>query len=151
MTGFVLIIPGAPTAKGRPRVFQGHGITPKKTVLAENRIYAKFVDKYPNAKPLEGPVEISCTFYMSRQGKPDWDNLAKLATDALNGIAYRDDAQIISAYIVKIMPDRMVPGAKPGTMRKRKTGDPLTNNGKEYQPHTYIYIKEISETEGEQQ
>lgn len=27
-------------------------------------------------------------------GKPDWDNLGKLACDALNGIAFKDDSQV---------------------------------------------------------
>src|SRR6266498_5635691 len=31
----------------------------------------------------------------------DWDNLAKLVCDALNGIAWRDDDQIAHALVVK--------------------------------------------------
>jgi Holliday junction resolvase RusA-like endonuclease len=34
--------------------------------------------------------------------RPDLDNLAKLAADALNGIVYRDDAQIVTAKLDKI-------------------------------------------------
>lgn len=33
--------------------------------------------------------------------KPDWDNIGKAVCDALNGIAYKDDAQIISAEVIK--------------------------------------------------
>jgi Holliday junction resolvase RusA-like endonuclease len=33
--------------------------------------------------------------------KPDWDNLAKLTSDALNGIAWADDAEVASAHVVK--------------------------------------------------
>ena len=33
--------------------------------------------------------------------KPDCDNMGKICLDALNGIAYPDDAQISSLYITK--------------------------------------------------
>lgn len=33
--------------------------------------------------------------------KPDWDNVGKIICDALNGIAYRDDAQIVFAAVSK--------------------------------------------------
>ena len=42
-----------------------------------------------------------------RTGRPDYDNLAKLAADALTGIVYKDDSQIVLAGISKLY------GAKP--------------------------------------
>ena len=33
--------------------------------------------------------------------KPDWDNIGKLVSDALNGYAWKDDCQIVSAHINK--------------------------------------------------
>lgn len=33
--------------------------------------------------------------------KPDWDNAGKIVSDALNGIVYRDDAQIVEASVSK--------------------------------------------------
>jgi Holliday junction resolvase RusA-like endonuclease len=33
--------------------------------------------------------------------KPDWDNLGKL-TDALNGVLWRDDSQIVDGRVVKV-------------------------------------------------
>ena len=38
--------------------------------------------------------------------KPDCDNILKIICDALNGIAYKDDAQIVSANISKWYSDR---------------------------------------------
>ena len=37
--------------------------------------------------------------------KPDWDNVGKIICDALNGIAYRDDAQIVDALVRKFYSD----------------------------------------------
>lgn len=33
--------------------------------------------------------------------KPDWDNIGKIICDALNGIAYADDSQIVLGQMVK--------------------------------------------------
>jgi Holliday junction resolvase RusA-like endonuclease len=33
--------------------------------------------------------------------KPDWDNVAKSICDAMNGIIYVDDTQIVEAHITK--------------------------------------------------
>ena len=68
------------------------------------------------AKPLEGPVSVELTFTFQRPAshwgakglkdsapsyppRNDFDNLAKAATDPLNGLAYWDDDQICYAVI----------------------------------------------------
>ena len=33
--------------------------------------------------------------------KPDWDNVGKVICDSLNGIAYRDDAQVVDSMVRK--------------------------------------------------
>lgn len=37
--------------------------------------------------------------------KPDWDNIGKAVCDALNGVAYKDDAQIICGKVEKYYSD----------------------------------------------
>jgi Holliday junction resolvase RusA-like endonuclease len=37
--------------------------------------------------------------------KPDWDNVGKIISDALNGLAYDDDSQIVSATVEKFYSD----------------------------------------------
>ena len=133
-----LVIPGDPVSKGRPRVYHGHGITPDKTKRAENRVYSEFRAQFPDFKPYPGPVIILLTFWLaSRQGK-DWDNLAKLTTDALNGVAWVDDRQIIQANVNKHQPDQWVLGKR--GVRRRKAGDPITSRGIPYTPHTSLTI-----------
>ena len=133
-----LVIPGDPVSKGRPRVYHGHGITPAKTKRAENLVYSEFRSQFPGFKPYPGPVIILLTFWLAtRQGR-DWDNLAKLTTDALNGVAWIDDRQIIQASVNKHQPDQLVLGKR--GIRKRKAGDPLTSRGIPYVPHTSLTI-----------
>jgi Holliday junction resolvase RusA-like endonuclease len=38
--------------------------------------------------------------------RPDWDNLGKLVSDSLNGLAYKDDSQIVEATAAKYYSDR---------------------------------------------
>ena len=37
--------------------------------------------------------------------RPDWDNIGKIITDALNEVAYHDDAQIVEAIVEKYYSD----------------------------------------------
>jgi len=77
------------------------------------------------AKIETGPVEVSLGFvlcrpdsYTTKRGpndrewhdrRPDPDNLAKAALDALKGIAWHDDAQIARMSIAKVMASAMEP------------------------------------------
>ena len=106
-------IPGKPFGKQRPRVIRtGQAFTPKETVSYENLVRTSFVQAYPNYVPATGPVimQISAAFPIPESwpkkkkeaarnleifpGKPDIDNIQKIIQDALNTIAYKDDAQI---------------------------------------------------------
>lgn len=61
--------------------------------------------------PLTGPLRLSVTFVFERPQsrlkeeahiiKPDCDNLIKGVQDALNGIAWHDDSQIVDVRVVK--------------------------------------------------
>jgi len=118
MTEFYLTIPMEPVAKGRPRLGRGHTYTPQKTVDAEEFIQTVFLEKYPRSSPLLGvntAIHLEVVFHktfpksMSKSARktawatsrPDLDNYIKLLTDALNGLAWGDDSQIVSMYIAK--------------------------------------------------
>lgn len=114
-------IPGKPLGKQRARVLQnGITYTPKETVNYETLVKEIYWNKYSTEKPLEGPVKATITAYMpipkstSKKKKalmlerkilptkkPDWDNIGKIVTDALNEIAYHDDKQITSCTVEK--------------------------------------------------
>lgn len=119
-------IPGKPCGKGRPRFYNGRAITPKDTVNYETLVKLAFRQAYPNAEPIAAKVEViaKITAYypipvsaskkrqsLMRAGlikpttKPDTDNIAKICLDALNGIAYHDDAQIVELQVTKLYGD----------------------------------------------
>lgn len=107
-------IPGKPIAKGRPRVTRrGITYTPKETVRFENLV--KLCAQNAGVKFLDGPVYLSIMFYWPCKGarknnprreevkttRPDCDNCIKAIADSLNGIAYKDDAQVVSVVAAK--------------------------------------------------
>lgn len=101
-----------PVGKGRPRLGRGVVFTPKKTKDAEKRIAsaakAAMAGREATAVPLMMfvecvfPVPASYTHRMRREieegsrvpPRGDVDNYAKLAQDALNGLVFKDDAQV---------------------------------------------------------
>lgn len=117
-------IPAKPVAKGRARINPANPkavpYTPKATVVAEAWVRMA-VTQAVGSPRVPGPVALRVVFVMpipkSRPrswreaaaagrilhiGKPDADNLLKLVSDALNGIAWEDDAAVASAEAVKV-------------------------------------------------
>ena len=112
----MIVIPGKPTGKGRARTcrnqYTGKSVsyTPDKTANYENLVKMTFVTKYPNWKPTEQPITMTIVpRYRKTKGnkmsmpmlKPDIDNCVKVVADALNGIAYVDDKQIVALQVFK--------------------------------------------------
>ena len=109
-------VPGKPQGKGRPRFSRNVVYTPKETLKYEKLIASCFTGNM-----LQGPLFVDITAFFSipksytktqkkaiEDGiltptkKPDADNIGKVVMDALNGIAYEDDKQVIDLRISKI-------------------------------------------------
>ena len=90
--------PGDPVPKGRPRMSRhGHAFTPSRTRVAEREI-ASFVQAHMGAhalSPATGKLQVVLGFARATERRCDLDNLAKLVLDALNGVAFVDDSQIV--------------------------------------------------------
>ena len=126
MTGLSFVMDGVPVGKGRPRFSRktGHVYTPEKTARYEERL-AWAAQCEMKGRPLfEGPLEVRLTALMPvpaskpvkwkaaalgglhrPTGKPDADNVAKVL-DALNGVVWRDDAQIVELHVSKTYGDK---------------------------------------------
>ena len=121
-------IPGKPQGKARARTFynpklgRSQSITPEKTVLYENWIKKCFIAQcgskpgYFDKEPLM--IHICAWFEIPKSTsqkkaeqmakgqlrptkKLDADNIAKAVCDALNGLAYHDDTQVVDLQIIK--------------------------------------------------
>ena len=116
-------IPGKVQAKQRPR-FSKSGIvyTPKETRVYEDFVrvcYSDYANQY-QWEPYDGQLRAEIEVFiqvpksdskLKKQAKiigeirptikPDCDNLAKSILDSLNGLAYRDDKQVIELSVKK--------------------------------------------------
>jgi Holliday junction resolvase RusA-like endonuclease len=111
---------GDPVAKGRPKFCRRgnfvHTYTPTKTRKAENAIGTEALKHRP-AQPFPGPLSVQIDVFRARPKsmtkrermtlrhpikKPDADNYAKLILDALNGIMWLDDAQVVDLRVRKM-------------------------------------------------
>lgn len=123
MTYIEFTVDGEPVGKGRPRFTRnGHAYTPEKTADYEQLVKLSFRNKYPDFKPILKVIPLSvviCAEFPipasfcknarleAKRGtkkptkKPDADNIAKSICDALNGLAYHDDSQIVELTVHK--------------------------------------------------
>lgn len=123
------VVPGIPVAKGRPRsriarTAAGKDIvmhyTPPETKKYEKQVALEAKIAMRGRRPVAGPVRIAVHAYYpipsswpqwrrheARIGvqvpivKPDWDNIGKACSDAMNGVVYGDDAAIVDAIVRK--------------------------------------------------
>lgn len=128
MTPVQFVVDLAPVAKGRARsrVVQAKGrtfvshYTPPATRAWEAAVAKMGRAAMAGREPIAGPVELLSVFLLpvpdswpewkrrlALEGrvvptvKPDWDNLGKAVADALNGIAWADDAQVVDCFTRK--------------------------------------------------
>lgn len=122
------VIHGKPQGKARARTFYNpklcrvQSMTPENTVLYENLVKQSFLQQAePDARWFsKEPLAIYITALyqipksmtkadrklvgcgkMFPTKKPDADNIAKVICDALNGVAYGDDTQIVKLVVSK--------------------------------------------------
>ena len=108
-----ITVPGRVVGKGRPRFTKaGRAYTPRATVEFEQRVRAVWIAA--GHPMLTGPLAVRVTVVRplpksapkSRDGewdthRPDLDNVVKAVLDALNGVAYEDDAQVVRIAATK--------------------------------------------------
>jgi Holliday junction resolvase RusA-like endonuclease len=112
-------VEGNPVGKQRPKFSRGRTYTPKKTVDYESLIASKASQAMGSSEPLQTPVAIyiwishaipasyskkrkeACLNGLEWPKKPDLDNVAKGYLDAMNGIVYKDDVQVVKLRVSK--------------------------------------------------
>lgn len=93
-------VPGKPVVKQRPRLSHGHVYTPATTSAYEE--FVGVCAKAAGAVPLDGDVAITIFVFVQSGRHGDIDNYVKAVLDGLNGIAYRDDRQVVQIFAAKV-------------------------------------------------
>lgn len=125
MESITFFVPGKPRGKGRPRFSNGRAYTDEQTRAYEYQIaanYRRIAGKFrfsddvflkvrvrqlmpvpKNASKAKRSAMLEGCIYPS--AKPDLDNVIKAVLDALNGVAYKDDARVVGIYSQKVYGD----------------------------------------------
>lgn len=125
MNNITFTVQGDPQGKERPRMTRsGHTYTPKKTKDYEKSVQKAFLEQAGKEnfeiikKPHGVAVNITARFQIPKSytkkkraaiesgklsvtKKPDIDNIAKIITDACNGLCYEDDSQVNTLFAKK--------------------------------------------------
>lgn len=115
-----IVLAGQPKGKERPRFGRGRAYTAPATRAYEEALAWAGRASMGGRPPLTGALRVRVTAFIAippswpkrkqedardyllrPTGKPDCDNILK-TLDALNGIVWTDDAQIVEAWIGKI-------------------------------------------------
>ncbi len=116
---------GLPVAQGRPRARMFHDRSGTARVAMydpatsrdwKRTVQQQVIDRRPPAPLAEVPLAMGLTFHLPRPQslpkritehtkRPDLDNLIKAIKDALRGVIYHDDAQIVRLTAGKVYGD----------------------------------------------
>lgn len=122
------VVQGEPIAKGRPRFSRRgsfiHTYTPEKTKDYESLVQQNYTAQCNGEYAGDSPMIINIDAYfpipksvskikrqkmisneIKKTSRPDVDNVGKSICDALNGLAWKDDSQIVEATIRKFYSD----------------------------------------------
>ncbi|MBX9760667.1 MAG: RusA family crossover junction endodeoxyribonuclease [Beijerinckiaceae bacterium] len=112
-----IFVPGRPVPWARARSKGAQRFTAPKQRTFMERIKAEARAVMDGDAPFDGPLRLQVRAVYSvpqswskkkkaeaywKTSKPDSDNLEKIAKDALNGVVWRDDAQVSWATVQKV-------------------------------------------------
>lgn len=97
-------VDGKPIAKQSTR-FDGHGRahTPPRVKAWQEQVSIAARQAVQFHQPISGPVAMKLTFVLPDNHRVDLDNLSKAVCDALNGVIYLDDSQVVNLHLVKVV------------------------------------------------
>lgn len=128
MEPVIIELPGVIRGKGRPRFVRatGRSYTPEQTRSYEAVLKMAAIEAMGDRLPLLGPVRLYMEAVFEPAAsmpkkkrlaaligglfptkKPDADNIVKL-TDALNGVVWKDDAQVVDVRLCKVFGPRPI-------------------------------------------
>jgi Holliday junction resolvase RusA-like endonuclease len=97
----VFLVEGEPVPKQSYRAVKGGGYTSPRVRDWQSTVAWRAREAMNGREPLTGPVSMRVVFVLGNKRRVDLDNLNKGVSDALNGIVFQDDTQVVSLHLVK--------------------------------------------------
>ena len=112
---FSFVVPGQPVAWARAGLHGKRHFTPQmqRNYMRTLQLFCQVAMRAGGHKPIEGPVHLEVVARYPwpkdrkrhdsawKLGRPDFDNIVKIVSDALIGVAWVDDAQVCDASVQK--------------------------------------------------
>lgn len=102
MDAIIFLVDGEPVPKQSTR-FDGRGRahTDPRVKAWQDKVTFVARSAMQDNPPIVGPVAVRLVFVLGNRRRVDLDNLAKCVSDALNGIVFKDDSQVVNLHLVK--------------------------------------------------
>ena len=90
-----ITLPIPPSANRYWRIYNGHAVTSENA--REDKVEAGWKYRASGGIMYYGPVDVALFVYRARRAG-DLDNFIKVLLDALRGLAYEDDKQVVAIH-----------------------------------------------------
>jgi Holliday junction resolvase RusA-like endonuclease len=95
------IVDAEPVPKQSYRAVKGGGYTDPRVKAWQELVSWRAKIEMNGRDPITGPVSMRVVFCLSNRRRVDLDNLNKGVSDAMNGIVFKDDTQVVNLHLVK--------------------------------------------------
>ena len=104
-------VQGDPVPKQSYRAVKGGGYIAPRVKAWQHAVgwYARDIIK---GEPSNLTMQVDLIFYLAHHKRVDCDNLSKCVLDALNGIAWLDDAQVVDLHVQKVFCQKGAQGVR---------------------------------------
>lgn len=97
--GISFTVPGRPVPAVR-MTRDSKWLNPQAQRYLDYKAVVAWTAKQAGVQPVTGPVSLVARVYLRGKAGGDWDNYAKSLCDALNGVAWQDDRQVVDGRVV---------------------------------------------------
>ena len=102
----IITLKGSPMTTGRLYATVCRGSFPQRYLVPKGKALKEdyqwqIKQQLKGQRMFTEPLRVAIQLFLSSKRKADWDNFHKLSMDAMTGLCYEDDSQIMYATVMK--------------------------------------------------